>query len=169
MEYARIDKKKIVLLSSYLDVCNTHASRLKMAYSHVKHLYPMEVGTFIRLKDDEIGFMELLINRFSKLQDVIGAKIFPILVDLSQPETKGSSFLDVLHQLEKLDLLPSSKLWIDMRELRNHLTHEYPEHPDFMARNCNQAIQTSQELLTYWEVLHKKAQKIKEEWNRQLS
>lgn len=56
-----------------------------------------------------------------------------------------------------------------MRELRNHLTHEYPEHPDFMADNCNQAIQASQELLNYWEDLQKKAEKIKEEWIRQLS
>ncbi len=169
MEYDRIDKKKIMLLSLYLDVCNTHASRLKMAYSHVKHLYPMEVGTFVRLKDDEIGFMELLINRFSKLQDVIGAKIFPMLVELLQPETKGSSFLDVLHQLEKLDLLPSSKLWIDMREFCNRLIYECLEYPDFTASNCNQAILASQELLQYWEGLQGKAHNIKEEWNRQLS
>lgn len=43
----------------------------------------MDASTFLRLKDDEIGYMELLISRFSKLQDVIGDKIFPMLVDLS--------------------------------------------------------------------------------------
>lgn len=92
---------------------------------------------------------------------MIGSKVFPILVELSQGEMKGASFLDVLHQLEKLDLLPSAKIWIDLRELCNHLTHEYPEHPDFMANNCNQVIVSSQELLKYWEILQGKAQLIK--------
>ncbi len=162
-------KKKIAFLGSYLDICGIHASRLKMALSHVIHLYPMEATSFLQLKDEELSYLELLISRFSKLQDILGSKIFPLLVDLLQEESKGNSFLDILHQLEKLELLPSAKDWINMRELRNHLTHEYPEHPDFMADNCNQAIVVSQDLLKYWNDLEEKARIIQEKWIQELS
>ncbi len=164
MQLPQTDKKNLLLLASYLDICHVHANRLKMALAHIEHLHPMQPSTFMQLSDEEVSYMELLISRFSKLQDVIGSKIFPLLLNLLQEEPKGNNFLDILHQLEKLDILPSIKLWIGFRDLRNHLTHEYPEHPDIMANYSNQAIQKAQELLLYWTDLKNKILNIQAKW-----
>lgn len=34
-----------------------------------------------------------------------------------------------------------------MRKVRNHLTHEYPDHPDFTAADLNQIAKLTPELL----------------------
>lgn len=83
------------------------------------------------LTNEQIGFMELLISRFGKLQDTIGAKLFPLLLQFLQQKEENLSFLDVLHQLEKLNLLPNTKDWIDIGDLRNQLIHEYPDKASF--------------------------------------
>lgn len=49
--------------------------------------------------------------------------------------------LDVLHRLEKLELLDSSDTWIDYRKLRNTLTHEYPDNEDEMIESIVLAIE----------------------------
>ncbi len=56
-------------------------------------------------------------------------------------EHKSSmSLIDVLHRLEKLELLKSCDTWIDYRKLRNALTHEYPDNEDEMIEPIVLAI-----------------------------
>lgn len=159
------DRKKIELLDSLIETCDIHASRLNMACVHVIPLSPFNAKVLLKLKDEQISFIELLISRFTKLQDVLGSKVFPLLVGFLKGEEKLLSFLDVLHQMEKFNLLPSAKEWISMRELCNHLTHEYPDDPDFIADNLNKTIKASQDLLTYWATLKKNIASIKKEWD----
>ena len=162
------DHKKISVLDSLIEICDIHASRLHMAHVHVAPLSPFDAKIISNLQDEQISFIELLISRFTKLQDVLGAKLFPLLLDFLQAEGRPQGFLDVLHQMEKLDLLESSKQWIAMRELRNHLTHEYPDNPDLVADNLNKSIKSSSELLEYWSLLKKKIEVIKKQWNLEL-
>lgn len=64
---------------------------------------------------------------FAKLQDKIGAKLFrKVLYELKEIDKENLPMLDVLHLLEKLEILEKSEDWDTLRELRNSLAHEYP-------------------------------------------
>lgn len=162
-------EKRLELLESLVHLCDTHASRLHMACTHISPLHPFNAKKMLALTDEQIGFMELLISRFGKLQDTIGAKLFPVLLQFLEQKEENLSFLDVLHKLEKLKLLPNAKNWIDIRDLRNQLTHEYPDNPQLMADNLNHALKSSQNLLNYWQFLREETIKIKEVWLKELS
>jgi hypothetical protein len=70
-------------------------------------------------------------------------------------------FIDILNRLEKADLLPSAQQWQDMREFRNHRTHEYPGNPELKISNLNASVKTVRRLLDYWQVLRVKVLTIK--------
>ena len=55
--------------------------------------------------------------------------------------------------MEQLELLPSASWWMDLRKLRNILTHEYPDDPVFLADNLNNAFIQAKRLLAFWESL----------------
>jgi len=57
------------------------------------------------------------------------------------------SMLDVLDRLEKLMLIPSGSRWLDYRNLRNILTHEYPDNRDELIEGVQLALQVFQEIL----------------------
>ena len=146
----------------FINTCDTHASRLKMALSHVISLCPFTTSSFISLQDEQLSFIELMISRFTKLQDTIGAKIFPVLIDVLEVNTERQSFLDTLYKLEKWNFLPSAESFIKLREVRNYLTHDYPDQPELMAKHINRAVEASNELLEYWSFLKEKIEKIRE-------
>lgn len=159
-----VENKKILLLQTLLKCCDVHALRLEAASHRIAPLLPLKGGSISKLTIDELGCMELLMSRFSKLQDTIGAKLFPLLLQFLQQSVENMSFLDMLHTLEKLTLLHSAAWWLQIRELRNHLIHEYPENPQLMADNFNLSVTAAQELLQYWFSLRVRAEKINMEW-----
>jgi hypothetical protein len=64
---------------------------------------------------------------FQKIQDRIGAKLFKrVLYILKETDDFSLPMVDVLHILEKLDILENMDDWERLRELRNALSHEYP-------------------------------------------
>lgn len=97
------------------------------------------------------AFWTLFTGRFSKLQDIIGNKIFPLFLEQLQEDTEGKSTLDRLHKLEKLGYLPSTEEWIAIRSSHNSIAHDYPDNPELMVSNLNKAIAQALALKTYWE------------------
>ena len=59
--------------------------------------------------------------------------------------------MDVLDRLEKLELLPDASQWIDYRNLRNILTHEYPDNRDELMEGVQLALQAFQQMLAIQE------------------
>jgi hypothetical protein len=151
---------KLQTLMSSIEIGDTHADRLEKALIHLQHLFPFTPDTWQNLQDEELGYLELLTGRYAKLQDLIGSKIFPLILAMLQEETEGLSFLDILNKLEKLTIVPTAQWWISMRELRNHITHEYPDNPKLMASNLNKAVESSKTLLRFWHNLKLKINNI---------
>jgi len=50
-----------------------------------------------------------------------------------QEETEGLAFLDILHKLEKLDLIESVIQWQTLREIRNEIAHQYDDSAELMS------------------------------------
>ncbi|MDN5849199.1 MAG: hypothetical protein L0H63_06100 [Nitrococcus sp.] len=66
--------------------------------------------------------------RFARMQDTIGDRLIPEL-RRHLLETPGPA-LDNLNRMEKLGLLSSVVDWVEARNLRNRLIHEYMRNPE---------------------------------------
>jgi hypothetical protein len=79
---------------------------------------------------------------FQKIQDRIGAKLFKrVLFILKETDDFSLPMVDVLHLLEKLDILENMDDWERLRELRNALSHEYPLDIQERVENIGLALQ----------------------------
>ncbi|MDQ2779763.1 MAG: hypothetical protein M3Y32_09425 [Pseudomonadota bacterium] len=88
-----------------------------------------------------------ILFRFMKLQDALGERLVPaILEDLAEP-FDAWSMRDRLDRLEKLGYL-DVKRWLDWREVRNRLAHEYPDAPDLRYAQLLAAIAAASGLLS---------------------
>ncbi|PKM45198.1 MAG: hypothetical protein CVV05_07455 [Gammaproteobacteria bacterium HGW-Gammaproteobacteria-1] len=81
--------------------------------------------------------LDAFVARFNRLQDTIGDKLIPELMRNMQ-ETPGAA-LDNLGRMEKLGLLASVEEWIEARNLRNRLVHEYMHEPGEFAEALKRA------------------------------
>jgi len=72
---------------------------------------------------EELDYFESLTNRFARLNDMLLQKIFRLL-DKIDLEDNGT-VRDRIHRAEKKALIHSAEDFIDMRELRNVIAHQY--------------------------------------------
>jgi len=90
----------------------------------IKAYLPLSVVDFTDV--EKVTTIDSFVLRFAKIQDKMGDKLFPTVLAEVGEYKSNMSLLDVLHRLEKLELIASTDLWLDFRKLRNSLTHEYP-------------------------------------------
>ena len=122
------------------------SEELKIHFKRIDALLP-ELQGYIPFKEsdfediEKIKTIDSFIYRFTKIQDRMGEKFFPlVLVELYEYK-RTMALIDVLHRLEKLELLSSSDKWIEYRKLRNVLTHEYPDNEDEIIEAINLSIE----------------------------
>jgi len=83
------------------------------------------------LDDTEVvKTIDSFIYRFTKIQDKMGEKLFPAILNEFQEYKPNMPLIDVLNKLEKFELIDNVDMWIDFRKLRNNLTHDYPNSGD---------------------------------------
>jgi hypothetical protein len=75
--------------------------------------------------------VEAFIGRFGRLQDTVGDKLLPLLLDALGE--KSSAVIDNLDRAERLGLLRSADEWMTIRQLRNQMVHEYVEDPAILS------------------------------------
>jgi uncharacterized protein with HEPN domain len=74
--------------------------------------------------------IEAFTSRFCRLQDTVGDKLLPSLLKaLGEP---ASALLINLNKAEKYGWLDSADQWINLRQLRNKMIHEYIEDADVL-------------------------------------
>jgi len=87
--------------------------------------------TWSKLSSERIGepdpdlqeSLEALTARFARLEDILIKRVFRAVaaVELADAER----LLDVLDLMERLTLIDSTEQWIELKELRNLIVHEY--------------------------------------------
>jgi len=75
---------------------------------------------------ERVKTIDAFLFRFIKVEDLMGNKLFREVFDCLGEYDDSMSTLDVLDRMEKLKLIESADAWMDYRNLRNVLTHEYP-------------------------------------------
>lgn len=127
------------MISETLQTLELHTHRAEQAYEEIISF--AAVLNNQALDDfDKVKVIDSFIFRFIKIQDLMGNKLFrEVLSTLGEYES-SMSMLDVLDRMEKLELLDSAEQWMDYRNLRNLLTHEYPDNRAELVEGIHMAI-----------------------------
>ena len=101
-----------------------------------------------QLLTDDLGVdrLESFGAKFGRMQDTIVDKLIPAV--LSAAGERSGAAIDNLMRLERLELVRSAELWLQMRGLRNRLVHEYIERPEEFAPALERAFE-------FTEVMHR--------------
>ncbi|MBU2240039.1 MULTISPECIES: hypothetical protein [unclassified Marinomonas] len=130
-----------------VDICQTHAERLHWSMQHLADKQPYTAASLSELTEIELAVFDQFIVRFSKLQDVMGAKLFPAVIELTYEEGELTTFIDKLNRLEKIGALGSVEQWLKLREMRNQFAHDYPDDPEIQSALLNKAFGMAGQLL----------------------
>ena len=112
---------------SAVDECRAHEQRLVIAKAHIMELIPLDAERIEALSDEQHAWLDHYLYRFSKLQDAMGERLFLSGLSLLEEDYGNRPFIDVLNRLEALELIPSREWWLQQREYRNQIAHEYPD------------------------------------------
>jgi len=89
--------------------------------------------------------LEAFVSRYGRLQDTIADKLLPRWLR-ALAERPGSQ-IEVLNRAEQLGVLEDVSQWLEARQLRNTLIHEYMEDSATFAENIQLAERYSHLLL----------------------
>jgi len=108
---------------------------------------PFTPETASRLDDDQelSERVDAFVARFSRLQDTLGDKLLSSLLEAVGEER--AILIDRLDKAEKLGWIQSSDEWMEIRQLRNQMIHEYIEDPNVLAAALNAGHDYVPELL----------------------
>lgn len=120
--------------------CALHQARMSSAWVEAVDFSSLREGATDVLTEEEIRTLDQLVFRFGKLQDAIGTRLLPAMLQLVQEWQEGEPFLDKLNRAEKLGMLSSVEQWLWLRELRNQTAHEYPDNPAVMIENLRRLV-----------------------------
>jgi hypothetical protein len=124
-------------LESALKECDSHLARLDRGYILLGAFFPLSAAMLANLDEVRVEQLDQFLFRFAKLQDAIGSRLFPTVDWLISGKTEFRPFIDILTSLEKYQVVENAGSWQEFRELRNTLSHEYPENVEESAVTLN--------------------------------
>lgn len=120
--------------------CLRHEHHMSHALSAIEPTLPLTAAALPLLNDEAVQDWDQFVLRFTKLQDTMGARLFPALLDHLQEPFEDRPMLDKLHRLEKLGYLQQVSEWQVLRAIRNRFAHDYPEDDALKAAYLNEAV-----------------------------
>jgi len=120
--------------------CEKHLHHLKHALLALAPFLPVMSATIEGMDDEVVQDWDQFILRFTKLQDAMGARLYPALLDYLQEPYQDRPMLDKLHRLESLSYLSSVDEWNALRAIRNTFAHDYPQDDVLKAAYLNEAV-----------------------------
>lgn len=129
--------------------CGIHARVLAEAAGELPTAFSADDVGAIDVKQRRL--LDQAAYRFMKLQDSLGEKVLPGILELTlDPLPPEASFAEKLQRLERLGAISSAGTWRLLREVRNSLAHEYPENPALQAAGLTRLVRGLAELLGLW-------------------
>ncbi|MBS0185087.1 MAG: hypothetical protein JSS34_01835 [Proteobacteria bacterium] len=135
-----------MVLKQKIEQCQLHLERMKQAAEHIRHLYPFQEKNFPLEKYEDLTSLDMFTGRFAKLQDTMGEGLFLEFLKFLGENVVNLSMIDRLNKLEKYKILESTAKWKYLRELRNDLSHEYPNSYSALVTTLNKIFQNYQYL-----------------------
>ena len=133
-----------------LKECRLHEEVLREASDELGGIH-FDEKTVQHIDSQQRRLLDQLAYRFSKLQDSMGVKLLPMLLDLAEePLPQETPFAEKLQRLERLGALESVERWRQLREIRNQISHDYEDAPAIKAAVLNKFITEVGSLLDMW-------------------
>ena len=129
-----------IKLDSAFNACNKHLERMLYAKKQLSANAPFSAAFLASATPEQIASMDQFVFRFGRLQDTMGAQVFPAVLQLTGEYKPESTFIDRLNALEKFGAINSAKEWQAARYTRNKLSHDYPELVEILAETLNEAM-----------------------------
>jgi uncharacterized protein with HEPN domain len=85
----------------------------------------------------------------------MGLRLFKFLLETLAEDVERMTWIDRLNRLEKITALPSATRWLELRQLRNKLTHEYEEETEQQAELLNLLLGVHKEITDIYEAVKK--------------
>lgn len=122
--------------------CERHVYHLFHAMLSIRTFLPLTDKTYTNLSDEQIQDVDQFILRYTKLQDTMGSRLFPAILDYLTEQFEDRPMLDKLNRLEKLGFIDSVEQWQTVRNIRNKFAHDYPDDPNKNAAHLNFALES---------------------------
>ena len=133
-------------LKLHLEESFTHIERLLDVLTVLQELYPLNITKLEEMSIENRDKLDVLAFRFSKLQDILGTKIFREYLSVLQYPVEEKNFLELLKELEK-EKIVDIDLWSELRGVRNSISHDYPLEEDEKLDAINYLIQNVKYLI----------------------
>jgi len=146
-------------LNSYFFEANKHIELMQDAFEVIEKVLPID--NYEKLGNLEKFAVNALIFRFSKLQDLLGAKVFRSYLEFSGFSVAEKSFFDILKELEKEGIIDIDS-WSEFRILRNQVAHDYPQDDDEIIESIDFILKKSKELIKISHKLEERFNEIKQ-------
>ena len=117
--------------------CELHQKRIAYAVEQLQNFMPLTPERYQILTDHEVEALDQFLFRFAKMQDAIGQRLFPGILELQEEPVKMLSFLDRLNRLEQLGVIKDKEQWRTLRNIRNQLAQEYEHDVQSMSAALN--------------------------------
>ena len=137
-------------ISEICKILDLHFDRAEKAFQEIQHI-KLDSGAFLDF--EHIKTIDTFIYRFLKIQDYMGVKLFPAVLNALGEFKSNMSLKDMLNKLERLELMPSADKWMGYREIRNILTHEYPDNEDEIIEAITLALTAYEEIRNIYQTI----------------
>ena len=137
-------EKKVKLRIQFLDrVVQRECTHLNRTTKRLfEESFTLEKARKIGEDDDLSERVEAFVSRFSRLQDTLGDKLIPLILDALGEHQAAA--IDNLDKAERFGWITSADEWYAIRRLRNQMVHDYMEDLNILTS----AIQTAQIFVT---------------------
>jgi uncharacterized UPF0160 family protein len=106
--------------------------------------FDFSINSFNKLKVEQKAVLEAYLKRFAQVQDFLGAKVFASI--LNEKGIVWNKMSEVLTLIEKEQIINLDR-WIEFRNLRNHLEHDYPDNLQLALYDLQKCIHAFDEIV----------------------
>lgn len=136
--------------------CERNVHHMYHAITSLDPILPMTGERLEHLNDAQVQSVDQFILRFTKLQDAMGSRLFPSILQYLQEQYEERPMLDKLNRLEKLSYIQSAEEWQNIRNTRNKFAHDYPDDWDKNAALINVACEAAADMYNILTAIEKK-------------
>lgn len=114
-------------MTNHQNLINDLSMELKQSLHYLEYSYNKITSNKLSAtgKDPEtLETWEALVSRFARTTDIFIAKYLRAIAELDDPAFRGS-LRDWVNYSEKKGIIDSAQNWLEIRELRNKIAHEY--------------------------------------------
>ena len=126
------------MLNETIEAVNINIKRARADFEEIRSWDNLTTEIFEN--NEKRRAVDSFIFRFTKIQDLIGEKLFKEILDKVGEFRRNMSFTDILDKAEKLEIIDSADKWSNFRELRNSLSHEYPSNEAEIIKDIKLAL-----------------------------